>query len=143
MKKAIFISALSLIGVTAIAQCDKDVTYSANKAEFLNASDSVEKTEDTHVTVQISPGKIVLTHHDDESDQLTGVIKNFHCNWPKPFMQGETTFETEMSEPSGDVRDATVTVTGDQGKTIILIYFKEWKRTIRIEPTSHTETEIK
>lgn len=72
-----------------MAQCDKDVFYSATKAEFLDSNGTVQKTEETHVTVQISHKKITLTHNDDVSDQLTGEIKNLECNWSDPLSKAK------------------------------------------------------
>jgi hypothetical protein len=138
MKKALLIFALSS-AIIADAQCDKDVTYFSGKAEFLDSAGKVERSEQGKVVVKVSKTHILLTHNDDDNDTLNGEITDLACKWSKPFKKGKTTFNTRFVDHSGDTKNANVSIEGIEGKMVILINFKEWGKTLRLEPDSYDE----
>ncbi len=44
---------------------------------------------------------------------------------------------TRFADHRGDTKDANVSIEGIEGKMVILINFKEWGKTVRLEPDSY------
>ena len=122
MKKKIFlILSCLLIGLISSAQCDKKITWTASKGEFMNASGEVEKTMNEKIVVETDKTTIVLKHGDREEDALKGDIKEASCDWKEAFKNGKTKFKSVLEEPSGDIKDAVITIEGKDGKLTILV----------------------
>ena len=64
---------------------------------------------------------IILKHGDKEDDALKGDIKDLVCDWKEAFKNGKTSFKSQLLEPSGDAKDAIVTIEGKDGKLTILV----------------------
>ncbi len=141
MKKVFLIFALSSSTLIAAAQCDKGVIYFSGKAEFLDTAGKVERSEEARVVLKVSKTSVILTHNDDEDDTLNGDNTNFTCNWSEPFKKGITTFAAQFADRRGDTKDATVSIKGKDGKTEILINFKEWGKTLRLEANRYEEAD--
>ncbi len=122
MKKSIsLIVCVLAIGLVGRAQCDKKITWNASRGEFMNASGQVEKTMDEKITVETDKTSIILKHGDKEDDALKGDIKDLVCDWKEAFKNGKSSFKSQLLEPSGDAKDAIVTIEGKDGKLTILV----------------------
>ena len=122
MKKIFFlVVAVLTFGLIAVAQCDKKVTWTASKGEFVDASGNVEQTMNEKIVVEMDKKSIVLKHGDKEDDALTGEIKELTCEWKVPYKNGKTGFKSQLAEPNGDMKNAAITIEGIEGKIIITV----------------------
>lgn len=136
MKKTIFIFALSVPCAYSFAQCDKTVTYFSGKAEFMDESGKVDRSEEGKIVVTVSKSHITLMHNNDDNDTMEGTITENKCDWETPFKNGKTTFNTKLIERSGESNDASVSIEGKEGKPVILINFKNRGKILKIVPDS-------
>lgn len=139
MKKAILIFALSLPGAYSFAQCDKTVTYFSGKAEFLDESGKVDRSEEGKVVVKVTQSHITLMHNDDDNDTMEGAITEKVCDWKTPFKTGKTTFNTSLVERSGESNDASVSIEGKDGKLVILINLKNKGKILKLMPDNYKD----
>ena len=139
MKKAILIFALSLPGACSFAQCDKTVTYFSGKAEFMDESGKVDRSEEGKIVVTVSKTHITLMHNNDDNDTMEGTITENKCDWETPFKNGKTTFNTNLIERSGESNDASVSIEGKDGKLVILINLKNKGKILRLMPGSYKD----
>ncbi len=137
MKEIFLALATSFTASYCVAQCNDTVTYFSSKAEFLDNSGKVERSEDGKVTVKVSPSSFVLMHNDDDNDTMNGEITNFSCEWKEPFKNGKTFFNAKLIEKSGESGDATVSIEGKEGKQTILINFKKWDKVLKLQPDNY------
>ena len=122
MRKTLFLFLTCLtIGLVSVAQCDKKITWTASKGEFVSSSGNVEQTINEKIIVEMDKKQIVLKHNDQEEDALTGEIKELTCEWKVPYKNGKTSFKSQLAEPNGDVKNATVTIEGIDGKILITV----------------------
>ena len=122
MKKIFLLVFVSLtFGLVGMAQCDKKITWTASKGEFVDASGKVEQTIDEKIIVEMDKKQIVLKHNNQEDDALTGEIKELTCEWKVPYKNGKTSFKSQLAEPNGDVKNAVVTIEGIDGKILITV----------------------
>ena len=122
MRKTLFLLFTCLtIGLVSTAQCDKKITWTASKGEFINSSGNVDQTINEKIVVEMDSKQIVLKHNDQEDDVLTGEIKELSCVWKVPYKSGKTSFKSQLSEPNGDVKNAAVTIEGIDGKILITV----------------------
>lgn len=131
MKKAILILVLLVSGVYSFAQCDRTVTYFSGRAEFLDSSGKVERSEAGKIVVKVSKTQITLMHNDDDNDTMEGTITGRICNWNQPLKNGKTTFTTQLAEKNGDSKNAFVSIEGKDGKLTLLVNIKSWGKTLK------------
>lgn len=139
MKKAILIFALSLPGAYTFAQCNNTVTYFSGKAEFMDETGKVARSEEGKVVVRVTQSHITLMHNDDDNDTMEGTITGNVCDWKTPYKDGKTTFNTSFVERSGKSNNASVSIEGKEGKLVILIHFKGMGQTLKVMPDSYKE----
>ena len=122
MKKIFFLILASFaLGLVGMAQCDKKITWTASKGEFVDGSGNVEQTINEKIIVEMDKKQIVLKHNDKEDDALTGEIKELTCEWKDPYKNGKTSFKSQLAEPNGDIKNAVVTIEGIEGKILITV----------------------
>lgn len=131
MKKAILILVLLVSGIYSFAQCDRTVTYFSGKAEFLDSSGKVERSEAGKIVVKVSKKQITLMHNDDDNDTMEGTITDRICNWNQSLKNGKTTFTTQLVEKNGDSKNAFVSIEGKDGKLTLLVNIKSWGKTLK------------
>lgn len=109
---------LLIIGTAANAQCQKKVTWTSEKTEFLDASGKVQD-------VKTQPTKIETTHHHitvtTDDDVLEGDIKQLTCEWREPFKNGKSSFNSLMAKSNGETRNVSITIEGKDGKIDITV----------------------
>ncbi len=116
---------LTFTGVRSFAQCDNAVQLHSSKTSFLNASYESKDSKDESVVVDISKTTITITPNGNAQDAMSGTIKEKTCNWSVPYKEGKTIIKCDLVDGSGDVKDATITIEGKEGKTTLLAEAKE------------------
>ncbi len=71
MKKILIIFAFSSSAFIAVAQCEKEITYLSNRAQFLDSAGKVERSEQGKVVFKVSKTNVFLKYNDD-NDGLQG-----------------------------------------------------------------------
>jgi K+-transporting ATPase c subunit len=125
--KKIILSALSVIGIAmaAQAQCDQTVQISSSKTNMLDETYQVKGSKDEQVVVDITKTTVTITNNGKTDDALVGQIKDMQCAWKLPFKEGKTVIKTDLVDRSGDVKEATITIEGKDGKIILIAEAKE------------------
>jgi len=133
MKKIILCLAL-LIACTTIsfAQCDKKILITSSVTEYLDSTGTLQRSKDENSSVEINKTDIVITP-GDEKHQISGMIKSNTCDWSIPFKEGKSVIKATLTDPRGEIMNATITITGKDGKIILLFELAETPdRKIRI-----------
>jgi hypothetical protein len=122
--KSILITCLLLAasGTIAMAQCDKKVTLTSSKTQYLDANGTVQQTVDEHDIFEITKAGIKITINGDQI--MTGTIGSKACDWQIPFKSGKTVISAQLEDQSGDQKDATLTIEGKDGKVTLLAELK-------------------
>ncbi|HET9824545.1 MAG TPA: hypothetical protein VFP87_04390 [Chitinophagaceae bacterium] len=119
MKKSlVFALILATSAIAANGQCQKKVTWTSEKTEFLDASGKVEDVKSLPTKIETTPGHITVTMNDDV---IEGDIKEVTCAWKEAYKNGATSFKSLMAKSNGETRNATVTIEGKDGKIDILV----------------------
>jgi hypothetical protein len=143
MKKLFFlIGVITLSGANLFAQCEKKVTWTASKGEFLDEAGNLQDTKDVKVFIQTSKQEIILIHSDDESDTLKGKIREITCDWKEPFKNGKITLKADLTERSGDYANSVITIEAKDSHITILLHIEQpdgRKMQIRIPIDSYKE----
>jgi hypothetical protein len=126
MKKSLFfLLALSLIALYSHAQCNKTVKLQSSKTQFLNANNELKGSKDETVVVDITKTTVTITPNGNADDALAGTIKESTCDWKVPFKDGKMVIKTDLVDPSGDVKQTTITIEAKDGKVTLLAEAKE------------------
>jgi len=143
MKKTLFFLAITtLVSSCLFAQCDKKVTWTASKGEFLDEAGNLQDTKDVKVFIQTSRQEIIIVHSDDESDTLRGKVKEITCDWKEPFKNGKITLKTDLTERSGEYANSIITIEAKDTHITILLHIEQpdgRKMQIRIPIDSYKE----
>ncbi len=137
MRKTILVLALSFATIYSVAQCNQTVAYFSGKAEFLDNTGKVERSEEGKVVLKVSPTSVMFTHNDDDDDALNGAITDFACDWKEPFKTGKTTFTAGFINKRGERNDASISIEGKDTTQEILINFKAWGKTLKLITDSY------
>ncbi|MCW3118332.1 MAG: hypothetical protein JWM28_2414 [Chitinophagaceae bacterium] len=116
--------ALTVLGAISFGQCDKIVTLTSSKTQYLDSSFAVQKTVDENTVIQITKTEVTIAP-GSEDDKMTGTIKSDICNWKKPFKEGKSIIKVPLKDHSGDVKNATITIEGKDGKVTLLLEVDE------------------
>lgn len=130
MKKILAAVALLLAGYSfSYAQCDKKVTLSSSKTEYLGADSLVQRTEDEVSEVIFDKTSITVKRAD--KSPMTGTINSSTCNWTTPYKEGRMVLKTTFTDGS-ESKDVTITVSGKDGKVTFLAEVIGEDRKIRL-----------
>jgi hypothetical protein len=125
MKKILTILFLGMLVVaTGYAQCGKKITWTASKAEFMDDSGKVAETKDIKVIIRTSGQRIHIMHSDDETDTLSGPVKEVQCNWKDSYKNGKITFKADLSERDGTYSGSTLIIEAKDSKIQIDLSFE-------------------
>jgi hypothetical protein len=141
MKKILLCTlALVFVGLSVHAQCDKAVKLQASKTQFLNGNNEVQGSKEEHTEVEITQTTIAIMPNGNADEALSGTIKEKSCDWKVPFKEGKMVIKTDLVDPSGDVKQATITIEAKDGKVTLLAEAKERPdQKIRLEADSFEE----
>ena len=95
------------------AQCDKNLTLTSSKTEYLDASGAVQKTVDENTKIDIDKKSITISPGGDHT--MTGAILSATCDWKTAFKEGKSEFKTEF-EDNGTLKKITIALEGKNGK---------------------------
>ncbi len=135
MKKIVFALTLVLFShAVSFAQCNKKVTLTSSKTEYLDSTMVVQKTEDEKSVVELSESEVSISP-GNEDHKMTGIINSNTCNWTIPFKEGKSIIKATLSDKSaGDTKNITITIEGKDGKVTLLAEVEEMPdRKIRVQ----------
>jgi hypothetical protein len=126
---ALFLLAAS--SAVSLAQCEKKLTLTSSKTEYLDANGAVQKTVDEQDTFEINKSDIKIVVNGNQ--EMTGTINSNSCDWKVPFKEGKTVITTILEDQGGDHKDAILTIEGKDGKVTLLAELRNMPdRKIRI-----------
>ena len=125
MKKILFIT-MAFIGLSfySKAQCDSTIKWNCNKLKITDAAGNVVVDKEERSTVVIDKKTVTITP-EDVNGEMKGAVSEFNCNWQKMGQDGKTVVKAEITDGSGSVRHATITIEAIKGKTIITLVADE------------------
>jgi hypothetical protein len=100
------------------AQCDKKLTMTSSKTEYLNKEFVVLHTVDEKTVIEISQTEISVVAAGE--NKMTGTIKSADCQWEKPFTKGKIQLKTVVNSPQTESKSVTITIEGKDGKLTFL-----------------------
>lgn len=126
MKQILLMMSVAM-GIATIgkAQCNQSVELTSTKTNVLSASNQSQGTRNENVIIDITPTTVTVKPNGNADDALIGKIKEVQCDWKVPFKEGKTVIKTDLVDPSGDTKDATITIEGKNGKITLLAEAKE------------------
>ena len=117
--------ALAVMSFHVKAQCNNDVRLTSSRTDFLNAANEIKEGKDENVVVDITKSTFTITPNGNELDVMKGTIKDITCEWKVPYKEGKMIIKTDLEDPGGDIKDATITIEGKDGKITLLAEAKE------------------
>ncbi|MEP6584118.1 MAG: hypothetical protein ABJA90_07615 [Ginsengibacter sp.] len=139
--KKIFLSALLVfsLGAVSFAQCDEQVILTSSTTEYLDSNNVVEKSVAENSTIKINKSAS-LTIAPGNDHEMTGTITQNSCDWKSPYKEGKSVISATIKDESGDVKNATLTIEGKDGKVTLVLEVKEMPgRKIRVAIDSFRE----
>jgi len=124
--KKIFVTAIACIaiGLAANAQCEGTTKWTCSKQTFLDDSGNIVREKDEAATVTASDKKVMIKPEGND-DFMEGDVTDYKCNWSEPGKNGKTVFKSEVTDNTGKLRHATITIEGKDGKITILLEAEE------------------
>ena len=125
MKKLFALTVVFMsIGLASNAQCDGTTKWTCNKQTFIDASGNTVMEKDEMATVT-SSDKAVTIKPEGNDDFMEGNVSDYKCNWSEPGKNGKPVFKSEVTDNSGKIRHATITIEAKDGKITILLEAEE------------------
>jgi len=125
--KTLFLTAIGIIATVTVckAQCDKNITWTSSKTEFLDSSGNVTKSKDETASIKTVDKAITVTPPGSADNVMNGTIEQYACNYTADGKNGKIVIGSQLTSGNGEVVHATITVTTVDGKTTILLVAKE------------------
>ena len=121
MKKIVLSALLTVsVAVIAAAQCDKNIILTSSKTQYLDSGFTLMRTVDEKVVIEISKTEITIIP-GSEDDKMGGTIQSATCNWQQPYKEGKSILRVPIKDRSGDVKNATITIEGKDGRLTLLL----------------------
>ncbi len=133
MKKIISILVLLIAcRVVSIAQCDKKIILTSSTTEYLDSNNVVEKSVQENSTIKIDRSTSVTISPGNEHD-MKGTITTNDCDWKVPYKEGKSVIKSIITDESGNIKNATLTIEGKEGKITVTVEVVEMPgRKIRV-----------
>jgi hypothetical protein len=126
---------------TTYAQCGKKFTITSSKTDHLDSDGSLTRSDQEKAVVVIGKTDMKISVSSDNGDHdMTGVIKSDTCNWPVAYKEGKTVLKAVISGDDGQDRNVTITITGKDGKVILLFEAEGEPDRIRISADKFEES---
>lgn len=133
MKKLLILPVFLVGALPGFSQCDKPVKLSVSKTEYLDRDGAVQRTVDENSTIDINATEVVIIPGGDPDKKMTGKIQSKTCTWSVPYKEGKSVVKATVADPSGDQKNATMTIEGKEGKLTFLMEVAEMPdRKIRV-----------
>lgn len=125
--KTLLLSLVAVIATFSVcnAQCDKSVTWTSSKTEFLDSTGNVTGSKDETASIKTVNKAIIVTPPGGNDNIMNGTIDQYSCNYTADGKNGKMVIGSELTNGHGEVIHATITVTTVEGKTTILLVAKE------------------
>ena len=107
-------------GTASLAQCDKDLSLTSSKTEYLDAQGALQRTEDEKSTIEITKTEVTITPGNADH-KMKGTIKSHTCNWKVPFKEGKSVIQAAFSDEQKGTMNATITIEGRDGSVTLLM----------------------
>lgn len=122
---------LLLSGTASLAQCDKDLSLTSSRTEYLDAQGVLQRTVEEKSTIEITKTEVTITPGSDH--KMKGTIKSHACNWKVPFKEGKSIIQATFSDEQKGTMNATITIEGkDGGVTLLMEAVEMPDRKIRV-----------
>jgi hypothetical protein len=123
MKKLLLAAVVLLANAAVYAQCNKTITWTGSKTEYLDGKGVVQKTDVAPVTVQTTTNHITITVKpvNSEPDVIEGDIQALACSWNEAFKNGKTSFKSVLAKSNGETKDASVSIEAKDGKITLFL----------------------
>ena len=105
--------------IAGFAQCNKSVSLTASKTEYLDASMAVQRTVEEKTVIEISDSVITIVP-GNEANKMTGKIVSKACQWAVPYKEGKSQIKAALQDGSGDTKNVTFSIEGKDGKVTFL-----------------------
>ncbi|HMG83890.1 MAG TPA: hypothetical protein VK559_12690 [Ferruginibacter sp.] len=121
------------------AQCDKKVVLTSSTTEYLDSNNVVERSVPENTTIKIDKSAS-LTIAPGKDHEMNGTITQNICNWKVPYKEGKSIIKATLTDKSGDVKTATITIEGKEKKITFLLEVAEMPgKKIRISVNTFQE----
>jgi hypothetical protein len=135
-KHAILFLLLVASGATAYAQCGKKLILNSVKTEYLDSTNTLQRSMDENTSIEIEDSVITIKPNDNT---ITGEIKSQTCNWSVPYKEGKTVLTT-LLKTNNDEINAILTIEGKDGVVTMLVEMtKDPNKKIRVTLTKFEE----
>ena len=131
---------LAATALTASAQCDKTIKWTATKEDFLDTAGNFLNSQNEKVEITTTSKKISIIRSAGEQT-MEGDITEYLCKW-KDKQNGKTTFKSLLSDnKENKTRHATITIEAVNGKTTVLLRADEEETVIKLNIDSFEEVD--
>jgi len=125
LKTTILVAVLLVTGsLASFAQCDKTVTLTSSKTNYLQPDGTVERSKDENTVITITKTDLTITP-GNEGHKMAGPIISNTCNWTVPFKEGKTTIKSKVTNQNGEELNVTINITGTDGKVALTFEAEE------------------
>ncbi|MES1214455.1 MAG: hypothetical protein ABUT20_02970 [Bacteroidota bacterium] len=114
--------AFTIFGAISYGQCDKNVIFTSSKTEYLDSNLTLQRSVDEKTVIEISKTGVTIT---PGTNKMSGTIKSSSCKWTVPFKVGKSVIKAPIKDPSGDVKNVTLTFEGKDGKVTLLVEIED------------------
>ena len=118
MKQLILVLTCCFTAFAGFAQCDKNVVITSSKTEYLDADTVLQRTIEENTIIQINKPDMIISPGEK---RMTAKITADTCNWTTPYVEGQSVLKVTFTDEQGDKKDATVTISAENGKLTFLV----------------------
>lgn len=142
MKKLLATSGLLiLLALSSQAQCEKNLTLTSAKTEFIDSAGKVADVKDMPTTVELTPHHIIVRLEQGDDGIIEGDIKNLKCNWKELYKSGQATFGSLLAKANGETREATFVLEAKDGKLYLTVAMERMNdRKMRLQIDRYKES---
>lgn len=136
-KHAIVFSLLLICGTATFAQCGKKLVLNSVKTEYLDSTNTLQRSVDENTSIEINDSAITIKPADNT---IIGAVKSQTCSWSVPYKEGKSVIKT-LLKTNNDERNATLTIEGKNGVVTMLVEMAEDpNKKIRVTLTKFEES---
>jgi len=142
MKNSLITALLLIVTTTQLsAQCNKKITWTGPRLEFIDEKGEVMDTKSEEIVIVTDARQIRIVHGGQENDAMTGTIKHADCHWTKPFHSGKTVYQLELTETGGHKMNGLATLEAKNGKIVYVLEMSDanGKKAFRVPISSWSD----
>ena len=123
MQKIILLLLVVACSKISIGQCGKKAIIVSSQTEYLDGNNTLQRTVEEKSVIDISKTELIITPGDQP--KMSGTINSDSCDWKVPYKEGKSVIKVTFTREGGEVRNATVTIEGKDGKISLLFEMAE------------------